>query len=64
MENQIKFTDEELQNIKSIQDDNTQLIMESGQLELELYSLNTRLKVAGLFGYLITWENQDHYLKK
>ena len=45
MENQIKFTEEELQNIKSIQDDNTQLIMESGQLELELYSLNTRLKV-------------------
>jgi predicted nuclease with TOPRIM domain len=44
MENQIKFTEEELQNIKSIQDDNTQLIMESGQLELELYSMNTRLK--------------------
>jgi predicted nuclease with TOPRIM domain len=45
MENQIKFTEEELQGIKTLQDDSTQIVMESGQLELELYSLNNRLKV-------------------
>lgn len=44
MENQIKFTEEELTGIKTIRDENTSLILEFGQNELETYNLNSRLK--------------------
>ena len=44
MEQQIKFTEEELTGIKTIRDENTSLILEFGQNELETYNLNTRLK--------------------
>ena len=37
MENQIKFTDEELQGIKSLQDNSSQIVLEFGQLELEVF---------------------------
>lgn len=44
MEQQIKFTEEELTGIKTIRDENTTLVLEFGQNELETYNLNTRLK--------------------
>lgn len=44
MENQIKFTEEELTSIKTIRDENTSLILEFGQNELETFNLNSRLK--------------------
>ena len=44
MEQQIKFTEEELTGIKTIRDENTSLILEFGQNEVETYNLNTRLK--------------------
>jgi hypothetical protein len=44
MENQIKFTDEELNDIKSMREDNTSLILEFGQIEVDTCTLNARLK--------------------
>jgi hypothetical protein len=44
MEQEIKFTEEELNGIKTIREENTSLILEFGQNELETYNLNTRLK--------------------
>lgn len=44
MEEQIKFTEEELTGIKTIRDENTSLLLEFGQNELETYNLNIRLK--------------------
>lgn len=44
MEEQIKFTEEELTSIKTIREENTSLLLEFGQNELETYNLNTRLK--------------------
>ena len=44
MEEQIKFTEEELTGIKTIREENTSLILEFGQNELETFNLNTRLK--------------------
>ena len=44
MNEQIKFTEEELTGIKTIRDENTTLLLEFGQNELETYNLNSRLK--------------------
>jgi predicted nuclease with TOPRIM domain len=44
MENEIKFTEEELQSIKSLQDESTQIIMEFGQIELALLNNANQLK--------------------
>jgi predicted nuclease with TOPRIM domain len=44
MENQIKFTEEELQSIKTLQDDSTQIVMEFGQIELALLNNTKQLK--------------------
>jgi predicted nuclease with TOPRIM domain len=44
MENQIKFTEEELQSIKTLQDDSTQIVMEFGQIELALLNNIKQLK--------------------
>jgi hypothetical protein len=44
MENQIKFTEEELNDIKSMREDNTSLILEFGQIEVDTHTLNARLK--------------------
>ncbi len=44
MENEIKFTEEELQSIKSLQDESTQIVMEFGQIELALLNNANQLK--------------------
>jgi hypothetical protein len=44
MENQIKFTEEELQNIKSIQDDSYSLVSDFGQLEIERFVTSRKLQ--------------------
>lgn len=44
MENEIKFTEEELTNIKALRDKNTAIVLDLGQNELETFTLNTRLK--------------------
>ena len=43
MENQIKFTEEELNNIKTIRDQSTALVLDFGQVELDLFVVNKRL---------------------
>ena len=43
MENQIKFTEEELNNIKTIRDQSTELVLDFGQVELDLFVVNKRL---------------------
>ena len=45
MENQIKFTDEELQGIKSLQDNSSQIVLEFGQLELAIINNASELKM-------------------
>ena len=44
MQEQIKFTEQELVNIKTIQDDNSRLTLEFGQLHMERFALDRRLK--------------------
>jgi len=44
MENQMKFTEEELSNIKTIRDKNTAIVLDLGQNELETFTLTNRLK--------------------
>lgn len=44
MENQIKFTDDELNNIKTLRDKSTAIVLDFGQNELEVFTLNNRLK--------------------
>ena len=44
MQDQIKFTEEELLSIKSIRDKNTALVLDLGQNELESFTLTNRLK--------------------
>ena len=44
MENEIKFTEEELRNIKTIQDDGYTLVSEFGQLEIERFVINRKLQ--------------------
>ena len=44
MENQIKFSEDELNKIKTIRDNNTAIVLDLGQNELETFSLATRLK--------------------
>ena len=44
MENEIKFTEEELRNIKTIQDDGYTLVSEFGQLEIERFVTNRKLQ--------------------
>ena len=44
MENQIKFSEDELNKIKTIRDNNTAIVLDLGQNELETFSLTTRLK--------------------
>lgn len=45
MENQIKFTEEELQDIKTLQDDSSQIVLEFGQLELAILNNTAQLKM-------------------
>lgn len=44
MENQVKFSEDELNKIKTIRDNNTAIVLDLGQNELETFSLTTRLK--------------------
>ena len=44
MENEIKFTEDELRDIKSIQDDGYTLVSEFGQLEIERFVTNRKLQ--------------------
>ena len=44
MENQMKFTEEELQRVKTIRDKNTAIVLDLGQNELETFTLSNRLK--------------------
>ena len=44
MENQMKFTEEELQSVKTIRDKNTAIVLDLGQNELETFTLSNRLK--------------------
>ena len=44
MENEIKFTEDELRNIKTIQDDGYTLVSEFGQLEIERFVTNRKLQ--------------------
>lgn len=44
MENQVKFTEDELNKIKTIRDNNTAIVLDLGQNELETFSLTARLK--------------------
>ena len=44
MENQMKFTEDELNKIKTIRDNNTAIVLDLGQNELETFSLTARLK--------------------
>jgi hypothetical protein len=44
MENEIKFTEDELRNIKTIQDDSYTLVSEFGQLEIERFVTNRKLQ--------------------
>lgn len=44
MENEIKFTEDELRNIKAIQDDSYTLVSEFGQLEIERFVTNRKLQ--------------------
>lgn len=44
MENQIKFSEDELNKIKTIRDNNTAIVLDLGQNELETFSLTTRVK--------------------
>ena len=44
MENELKFTEDELRNIKTIQDDGYTLVSEFGQLEIERFVTNRKLQ--------------------
>ena len=44
MENKTKFTEDELRNIKTIQDDGYTLVSEFGQLEIERFVTNRKLQ--------------------
>jgi uncharacterized protein with PIN domain len=44
MENEIKFTEDELRDIKTIQDDGYTLVSEFGQLEIERFVTNRKLQ--------------------
>ena len=44
MSEQIKLTDEELSQIKQIQDENTRIIFQLGEIELELRILEQRVQ--------------------
>lgn len=44
MENETKFTEDELRNIKTIQDDGYTLVSEFGQLEIERFVTNRKLQ--------------------
>jgi hypothetical protein len=44
MENEIKFTEDELRDIKTIQDNGYTLVSEFGQLEIERFVTNRKLQ--------------------